>query len=263
MNRLVMGLACVGFLVMASCSGKAPIEDAPFAAEQSAGKADKAWTNVKSLGSIEMNQNLAAAYTKTPRYRSFEFAGVQANVVDIWVRSETSDPVAYLLDEQWRVLAKNDDATSTDTSSHLTYQIETNGLYRIVFRDYDLKKGSFTVSLGTKRATGSRARAQAAYDEAASSDAGLDSFAVSLADLPKAAREWSSGGEVGCGNDAWKLQDSRGYTVWVTGCSPGEEMWVVDLFSSTGAHLAHGYSGDGPYQITYWEPTEWDPTLPH
>src|SRR5205085_8574818 len=104
-------------VVAVGCTGKAPIEESPAGELAADGKADAPWTNVKKLGTLELNQNLAAPYSKTPRYRSFEFAGRQGSVVDIWVRSKTGDPVTYLLDEQWHTLAKNDDATASDTSS--------------------------------------------------------------------------------------------------------------------------------------------------
>lgn len=250
-------------LAMVACSGgKVPVEDSPFAGLDP-GKADGAWTNVKWLGELEVGGELKVSYSKKPRYRGVSFVGRQGAVLDIWVRSRTGDPVAYLLDDAWKVVAKNDDAAEDDTDSHLHAQINYNGIYRIVFRDYDLKSGKFTISLDGSVDSDAVAAAKATYLAIATSDNGLDPHAYS-GSVPTGVeqrRQELSG--LGFGADTYKLTDDAGQTIWALTVIPGEEMFTVDLFDAGGTLLAHGYSGDGGPDITYWEPTPWDPTIPH
>jgi hypothetical protein len=91
----------------------------------------------------------ATAYTKTPRYRAYKFAGNEGDEVDVWVRSKNGDPVAWLLDNDWRVIAKNDDAGDGSTDSHVKATLPANAsaTHYIVVRDYWRDPMTFTVEL--------------------------------------------------------------------------------------------------------------------
>lgn len=105
----------------------------------------------KMVGSLDYGQKATADYTRKPRYRAFKFGGQKGDQVDIWVRSQDGDAVAWLVDNAWHVIAMNDDAGDS-TDAHLTATLPGNQepdivTYMIVFRDYYLDKASFTVSL--------------------------------------------------------------------------------------------------------------------
>lgn len=110
--------------------------------------------DTKIVGSLTYGETSnPTAYTKTPRYRAFKFAGQAGDEVDIWVRSNNGDPVTWLLNNDWKIVAKNDDAGGT-TNSHITAKLPSNesATHYIVVRDYDLSAMNFRVELKGKSA---------------------------------------------------------------------------------------------------------------
>lgn len=113
-------------------------------------KSDAFSYRMKIVGSLDYGQTSASvAYSKRPRYRAFKFGGSAGDVIDVSVRSNDGDAVAWVLDNSFRVLASNDDAddTTTDALIHLTLPANASITHYIVFRDYDLAKSHFTVEL--------------------------------------------------------------------------------------------------------------------
>src|ERR1700749_2201555 len=80
-------------------------------------------------------------------YGWLQFQGAIGDNVDIWVRSNDGDAVAFLLDSQDNIIAKNDDADATTTDAHLPAPLAANGTYYIAFRESFYARASFTVSL--------------------------------------------------------------------------------------------------------------------
>src|SRR6185295_4746522 len=88
----------------------------------------------------------------SPRFRAFKFAGQKGDKVDIRVHSTNNgDAVAWLVDNAFNVIDSNDDADGS-LDSHITATLPGNTnpdivTYMIIFRDYDLAKKKFTVTL--------------------------------------------------------------------------------------------------------------------
>lgn len=110
---------------------------------------DLSLRDTKIVGSIDYGQTSpSTAYTRTPRYRAYKFAGNTGDEVDIWVRSTNGDPVTFLLDNDWKIIASNDDAPGT-TNSRIKTKLPANAsaTHYIVVRDYYLDPMSFKVEL--------------------------------------------------------------------------------------------------------------------
>ncbi len=90
------------------------------------------------------------AYDGFPRYTAYELAGNAGDELDVWVRSQNGDPVAFIVDEDLRILAWNDDASRFDTNAHLklTLPAKASGTHYVVVRDYWFSKMTFEVTLG-------------------------------------------------------------------------------------------------------------------
>ena len=170
MTRMMKGgaLALLAMFAAPACGGEdqqaktEPTDD--FAELQAAGdKADtfrgtNGWAIVGSLSYGETSA--AVSYKNPPKYRAFKFGGHKGDQVDIWVKSGNGgDSVAWLLDNSFKTVKMNDDATGTNLNSHITATLPGNTnpdiiTYYIVFREYSLRSATFTVSLnGTPAAT--------------------------------------------------------------------------------------------------------------
>jgi hypothetical protein len=86
-------------------------------------------------------------YTSTPLYRAVTFTAAAGDPVDVWLRSSQGDPVTWILDAAYKVVAKNDDASSATTDSHLAVTLRKAGTFYVVFRDYSYESHYFTVEL--------------------------------------------------------------------------------------------------------------------
>jgi hypothetical protein len=101
-------------------------------------------------GSLDYGQTSAStSYTHNPRYRAFKFAGNAGDDVEVWVKSANGDPVTWILDNDWRAIAKNDDASYGDTNSHIKTKLPANAsaTHYIVVRDYYQDPMSFKIEL--------------------------------------------------------------------------------------------------------------------
>lgn len=127
-------------------------------AESAADKAeptDEA-TSAFGLGDTRISGSLVYGETSaltqhggSPRYRAFKFAGNAGDEVDVWVRSNNGDPVTWILDNDWRMVAMNDDASRTNTNSHVTAKLPANpsATHYVVVRDYWRDPMGFRVEL--------------------------------------------------------------------------------------------------------------------
>jgi len=138
-------------VVLAACAQqKAPVSDSFSDLAGMDTKSDAFSYRMKVIGSLDYGSVSASVkYTKSPRYRAFQFDGSPGDAIDVWVTSDDGDPVTWVLDGNFKTLAKNDDASSSTTNSNITLTLadDNQAPNYIVFRDYDLLTSHFTVKL--------------------------------------------------------------------------------------------------------------------
>jgi hypothetical protein len=137
-------LAAIAFLASACASSSSAKDDVTDATTQ-----DLSLRSLRLVGSLDYGQTSAPVHYARPRYTAFKFAGQSGDDVDVWVRSPNGDPVAWVLDDGFKVVAMNDDASTTDTSSHIKVKLPANAsaTHYVVVRDYWRAPMSFTVEL--------------------------------------------------------------------------------------------------------------------
>ena len=109
-------------------------------------KSDAFSSKMRNLGALDDGQSRRVYYTSSPLYRGYTLDA--SGAVDLWVRSESGDALAWLLDSKFHVVKKNDDADANTYDAHITAQIPSGATlpYYLVMRDYDKQQGWFTVS---------------------------------------------------------------------------------------------------------------------
>lgn len=152
MASKLLSFACLAsFLVaapLACSSAEGPADDKAETTDDATSALSV--RDTKIVGSLAFGEtSTSTPYTKTPRYRAFKFAGNAGDEVDVWVRSNDGDPVTWILDNDWHAIAKNDDASASDTSSHVKVKLPANAsaTHYIVVRDYWHSPMSFKVEL--------------------------------------------------------------------------------------------------------------------
>jgi hypothetical protein len=109
--------------------------------------------NLKILGSLDHGQTIGGlAYKNPPRYRAFKFEGKKGDRIEVWVRSADGDAVAWVVDNQFKILAKNDDADNTTVNAHMGLTLPGNSNpdvsnYFVVFTEYNMADATFSISL--------------------------------------------------------------------------------------------------------------------
>lgn len=111
------------------------------------------------VGNLEVGTtSRPTRYEYGPRYRAFTFAAAESDEIDLWVRATGGDPMAWVLDADYRVVAYNDDAARGTRDAHLRFTAHKSegGAHTVIVRDYDLEPMVFTVELsGTESWAGS------------------------------------------------------------------------------------------------------------
>ncbi|HEX2573803.1 MAG TPA: hypothetical protein VH877_29910, partial [Polyangia bacterium] len=103
---------------------------------------------VQVLGTLPYGTTTPAIVVRgLPRYRAFAFRGNANDPVEVWVRSQDGDPVAWILNERFTVVAESDDANDDVKDAQLQLTLPAPGMYYILFREYDFAPAAFTVSL--------------------------------------------------------------------------------------------------------------------
>jgi hypothetical protein len=141
-------LACC--LVLAACAHKAPVDDDFSSLSGMDEKSDSFSYRMKILGSLNYGDSSSTLrYTKSPRYRAYKFAGYEGDRVDVWVRSNDGDAVTWVLDNNFNVVASNDDADDNTLDSHIVTTLAANdsATHYIVYRDYSTSTAHFSVDL--------------------------------------------------------------------------------------------------------------------
>ncbi|MCX5747234.1 MAG: hypothetical protein NT062_32595 [Proteobacteria bacterium] len=260
-------------------TSKAPVDES---FEDLAGldsKSDYFSYRLKMVGTVADGASMAVPYTKTPRFRGVIIAGSAGDSVDIWVRStDGGDALAWLLDDRYKVIAKNDDADDADgttTDSHLQVVLpaSTSGTYKVVFRDYDVAKHTFTVSYARTAVaqpqapdSGNNATVHAFLPiyQAAGQTFATDGHVVAAATMPVGARSGFSDFEGSASTPAdvvaWKFKvgTANAYAVMLL----QDSGYWVSLFNSTGHWVAHGHVNAFPTDPTIdWNLDIDDPTI--
>lgn len=138
-------------LILAACSGspgKAPPSDDFSGAS---GKDDQFGKKLLIVGSISGTSILDVLYANPPLYRGVsvwatEGATLRARVSAPTQSPEDADPVAWILDAQYRVVAKNDDADDSTVDSLVEARNLAAGTYFVVFREYANRSAWFHVA---------------------------------------------------------------------------------------------------------------------
>lgn len=108
-------------------------------------------SNWSILGSLDYGQTSPVFdYSNPPKYRTYKFAGNTGDVVDVWSRSTNGgDSVAWILDNDLKIVAHNDDADSTTLDSHIKVTLPANAsaTHYVVVRDYNLADARFKIEL--------------------------------------------------------------------------------------------------------------------
>src|SRR5437879_5850244 len=83
-------------------------------------KSDQFSKKLKLVGSLDYGQTSDdVKYHNPPKYRAFKFGGAKDDKVAVSVHSANGDAVAYLVDNAYKVVAKNDDSNGS-SDSHIT-----------------------------------------------------------------------------------------------------------------------------------------------
>ena len=139
-------------VAVTACSSADPATAADGEKVEATDEASSAFglSNIKIAGSLSFGETSAStAYSKTPLYRAFKFAGNAGDEIEVSVKSSNGDPVTWILDNDWHAVAKNDDASASDTNSLVKVKLPANAsaTHYIVVRDYWKASMTFTVSL--------------------------------------------------------------------------------------------------------------------
>jgi hypothetical protein len=148
-----MGLYCV--LALSACGAdQAPTDDLSGLADA---KSDDRAGRILFVGALEYGQpSEPVEYTNPPRYRAFSFDGTAGDTVSVQVTmdptsynydSDHANPIVWIVDAHWDVLARNDgDNFKVETSTTLP----ADETYYVVFRDQYLDDATFVVQLDRK-----------------------------------------------------------------------------------------------------------------
>jgi len=110
-------------------------------------KSDAFSNKLRILGSLQYGQDKAALHSGTPRYRGYTINAASGDLFSVSVSSEDGDPIAWLLDENFKIMMKNDDAADGDTTSIIDAEVTTGGLLYLVFRETTDERANFVTKI--------------------------------------------------------------------------------------------------------------------
>jgi hypothetical protein len=154
MKRAWMFGAAAAILLSFGCESQKPefVED--FSGIDQ--KSDKFSKAMKLLGSLDYGQTATADYRNPPKYRAYKFGGQKGDQVTVDVSSQDGDSIAWVVDNNFKVIKRNDDYQgSLDSHIEVTLPGNTNPdiiTYYIVFTEFWGDNAHFKVSLqGTQQ----------------------------------------------------------------------------------------------------------------
>lgn len=147
LRKIAATTLTLGFLAACAAQPDAGKEEVVDETTQEFGLRDTKIAGSLSYG--ETSKTTQYKYAPSARYVAFKFSGKVGDEVDVWVKSVNGDPVTWILDNDWRVIAKNDDASRSNTNSHIKTKLTSNpsDTRYIVVRDYWLDTMTFKVEL--------------------------------------------------------------------------------------------------------------------
>jgi hypothetical protein len=156
MKRYWMLGAATAILFSLGCDNQKPELGDDFSGLQGLDqKSDQFSSKMKLLGSLDYGQTSATVkYHNPPKYLAYKFGGQKGDQVVIDVASPNGDAYAWLTNNDFKILAKNDDSGDS-LDSHIEFTLPGNKnpdiiTYYIIFKTYDGADASFHVSLANK-----------------------------------------------------------------------------------------------------------------
>jgi len=107
------------------------------------------WAGI--MAEIPFNTAVNAAHSGTPKYRAYSFTVAQGDKLDIWVKSTNADARAWLLDDSFKTVKWNNDASGSEaeddgtTDSNIKHTVTRGGKYYVAFRGAIGVAASFSV----------------------------------------------------------------------------------------------------------------------
>ena len=131
-------LLILSLVLLAGCSnGKAPVDDTFSELAGLDAKSDKFSGKLTIVGSIGYDET-QGPFSYKNKYDALKFAGDAGDQITVDVGSKNGDTVAWVLDNDFNILAHNDDHAG-GTNSHIALKLPANAsrTHYIVVRDMD------------------------------------------------------------------------------------------------------------------------------
>jgi hypothetical protein len=141
-----LALALALLLASAAACSASPVPDDDVLAGQSA---LRPMTESELLGELIYGETKDIDYTPAPKYRAFAFEGKENDQIQAQVVSrDATDPVLWVTDDAWNVIAMNNDVKVTDANAQVMRFLPRTGKYYLVFREMNAApRAKFSVSV--------------------------------------------------------------------------------------------------------------------
>jgi hypothetical protein len=257
-------------LILSACAASKPDPTDEFSSLNGLDeKSDAFSSKMLTVGTLTGSGQVQVPYTATPKYRALKFKGHAGDLIKVNVNAwagkvkSDGDPVAWVLDNHYTIVAKNDDVSDSQTDSQIVVQLFKTATFWIVVRDYNGNDANFTVDFTLARPTGDTlSDAADIYNLYFQDDYDLASKheIKRSTSIPKTVRnQMDVYVAAGIGGSFYKLPVGHDSRYVVTGVAE-EEMWAT-IFDASGKVLGHGFDGDGGPGIAAWNPgADLDPT---
>jgi hypothetical protein len=142
MRNCLLLLACAMTSFGVGCSEASYVED-------------QGQEELRALRPAEVRGQIAYGETKTDTfnagpsgYSAYAFNGSAGDHVDLWVRSSMGgNAMAWLLRDNFRTLARNDDASPGVFDAHIRVKLPSSGRFYVALRDAAGRNATFSVAL--------------------------------------------------------------------------------------------------------------------
>ncbi|HVH43446.1 MAG TPA: hypothetical protein VM925_13925 [Labilithrix sp.] len=149
-------VACVFVTTFASLAGCSAESNGKEEQDVATTESQLKLSGTRYLGRIANGETRTVAYSSPPGFRSYGFDAKGGDEITVDVKSHNGDPIGWITDASYNVLAVNDDASTSTLESKVKYKVpaaQPARSYRIVFRDYDKLDAEFDVKLSIRSAT--------------------------------------------------------------------------------------------------------------